>query len=272
MAINNSVAQPVPGAPQFGRSAKNAASINRKANIRALAGKQGVNQGTVDQIAANQVTTAGEGAEKQQQFQIGQSAETLQDETKQQKIQQDTDTSRLKGTADTQLNEIKTILGSINRNTDAEIAEGRRQFATSEAKRGWGNNDTRRIAAAAESKTQADWEVQKQGMLDGYESIFKEIQRENKLAIRKLQQAQAKAEAENDRASVSRIMAEIARRKRAEERRKKNNNINKKYLGAAKIVAGVAIAVVGSYTGVGAPASLAAGGSLVTSGANDVSS
>lgn len=253
------MALPMPGAQQ---TAKNAASIQRKANVRAVAAQGGANAGTVQKIATEEATTAGQGALEQQKQQVGQAVTQQESVTADQELQQSKDQTKRQADLSKMRDNTKTHLGALKRDANREINDQTREFTMSEARREWTNSDTLRMAAAAEATTADEWQRDQEEMVAAYDDIVKDMNRKTNLKIKKLSRDLAKAEAQKDRDMVMRVKAKMAALERERKRRAKNAKKNGKYLGAAKTVVG---AVAMYYSGG------IVGGTMVAEGAQEAS-
>lgn len=250
----------MPGAQQ---NSKNAAAIQRKANVRAVAAQGGANAGTVEKIATEEAQTAGQGAIEQQQQQVGQAVHKAESDTADISLQQSKDQAQGQADLSKARDATKASLGALKRDSNRQINERSREFALSEARREWTNSDTLRIAAASEAETADQWQTDQEEMAAAYDDFIREEDRKTNLKIKKLSRDLAKSEAEKDRASQDRIRAKLAALERERKRRKKNSSMNRKYLGAAKVAAGAVITYASG--GTAAPA----GTVLMTDGAAD---
>lgn len=232
------MALPIPGAQ---KTAKNAASIQRKANVRAVAAQGGANAGTVSKIATEEAETAGQGALEQQKQQVGQATQEAESDTADIQLQNQKDSASAQEELARTQDSLRADIGALSRSADSRMNKNERDFALSEARREWTNSDTQRMAAAAESKSQDEWQTDQEDMIAGYDDMIQSLNRATDVRIKKLSQQLKKSEAEKDRASQSRIRAKLAALQREKDRRKKNASANKKYLGAAKVVAGTAL-------------------------------
>jgi len=247
------------------RNAKNAATIQRKANVRAVAAQGGANAATAQKIATEEAATAGQGALEQQQQQVGTAVGVEERKTEDIKQTQDKHLTDKRKSLSTTRDELKQELGALSRDVNKQIKATDREFSLSEARREWTNSDSMRHAAAAESKTQAEWEATQKEMSNGYDDMIKKLNDETNKKIKKLVQDHKAAESKKDRESTMRIRKKIEALEREKARRKKNSAMNKKYLGAAKTTAGVAVAIWSPE-----PTSKAAGASMAADGVSDM--